>query len=147
MRDRWPGVEITLRLPSGWFGALGYLVPGGTDIHPHLMIDKTTAAVRKGKEGGCMIALTLGAKRVFRAVGRAALPEAEALRLVLDGHNNEEGGPEISISIGKPKDTDRAVIHEREPVAWVSTEVVEAHDGCVLDLEHLGSGRVGLRGG
>jgi hypothetical protein len=94
-----------------------------------------------------VIALTLGTKRVFRAVGRAALPEAEALRLVLDGHNNEEGGPEISISIGKPKDTDRAVIHEREPVAWVSTEVVEAHDGCVLDLKRLGSGRVGLRGG
>jgi hypothetical protein len=46
MRDRWPGVEITLRLPSGWFGALGYLVPGGTDIHPHLMIDKVVSAVR-----------------------------------------------------------------------------------------------------
>jgi hypothetical protein len=34
-----------------------------------------------------VIALTLGAKRVFRAVGRDALPEAEALRLVLDGRN------------------------------------------------------------
>ena len=92
-----------------------------------------------------MIILTLGAKRVFRAVGRAALPEGEALRLVLDGRNNEEGGPEVSISIGKPKDTDRAVIHEREPVAWVSAGVMEAYDGCVLDLERLGSGRVGLR--
>jgi hypothetical protein len=111
------------------------------------MIDKTTPAVRKGKEGGCVIALTLGAKRVFRAVGRAALPEAEALRLVLDGRNKEDGGIGVSISVGEPKDTDRAVIYEGEPVAWVSTEVVEAHDGCVLDLKRLGSGRVGLRGG
>jgi hypothetical protein len=94
-----------------------------------------------------VIALTLGAKRVFRAVGRDALPEAEALRLVLDGRNKEDGGIGVSISVGEPKDTDRAVIYEGEPVAWVSTEVVEAHDGCVLDLERLGSGRVGLRAG
>jgi hypothetical protein len=58
-----------------------------------------------------VIALTLGAKRVFRAVGRAALPEGEALRLVLDGRNNEDGGPEVGISVGKPEQTDRAVIH------------------------------------
>ena len=64
-----------------------------------------------------MIALTLGAKRVFRAVGRAALPEGEALRLVLDGRNNEDGGPEVGISVGKPEHTDRAVIHGGEPVA------------------------------
>lgn len=94
-----------------------------------------------------MIALTLGAKRVFRAVGRAALPEGEALRLVLDGRNNEHSGIGVGMSVGTPEDTDRAVIHEGEPVAWVSAKVVDAHDGCVLDLEHLGSGRVGLRGG
>jgi len=93
-----------------------------------------------------VIALTLGAKRVFRAVGRAALPEGEALRLVLDGRNNEDGGPEVGISVGKPEHTDRAVIHEGEPVAWVSAEVMETHDGCVLDLERLRCGRVGLRG-
>jgi hypothetical protein len=94
-----------------------------------------------------VIALTLGAKRVFRAVGRAALPDGEALRLVLDGRNNEDGGPEVgSISVGKPEHTDRAVIHEGEPVAWASAEVIETHDGCVLDLERLGCGRVGLRG-
>jgi hypothetical protein len=109
------------------------------------MIDKATAAVRKAKEEGSMIALTLGAKRVFRAVGGAALPEGEALRLVLDGRNNEDGGPEVSISVGKPEDTDRALICKGEPVAWVSAGVMEIHDGCVLDLEHLGSGRVGLR--
>jgi hypothetical protein len=46
MRDRRPGIEATLRLPRGWFCALGYLVPGGTDICPPLMIDKTTPGVR-----------------------------------------------------------------------------------------------------
>jgi hypothetical protein len=94
-----------------------------------------------------VIILTLGAKRVFRAVGRAALPEEEALRLVLDGHNKVDGGIGVSISVGEPKDTDRAVIYEGEPVAWVSAEVVEAHDEWVLDLKRLGSGRVGLRAG
>jgi hypothetical protein len=92
-----------------------------------------------------VIILTLGAKRVFRAVGRAALPEGEALRLVLGGRNNEDGGIGVSISIGRPEDTDGAVIHEGEPVAWVSDEVMEAHDECLLDLEQLGTGRVGLR--
>jgi hypothetical protein len=111
------------------------------------MIDKTLPAVRKGKEEGCVIALTLGAKRVFRAVGHAALPEAEALRLVLDGRNKEDGGIGVCITVGKPEDTDRAVIYEGEPVAWVSSEVAKAHDGWLLDLERLASGRVGLRGG
>jgi hypothetical protein len=111
------------------------------------MIDKAVPVVRKGKEEGCVIALPLGAKRVFRAVGRAALPERDALRLVLHRRNKDDGGPEVSISVGKAQDTDRAVIHEGEPVAWISAEVVEAHDGWVLDLERLGSGRVGLRGG
>jgi hypothetical protein len=111
------------------------------------MIDKTLPALRKGKEEGRVIALTLGAKRVLRAVGRAALPEGEALRLVLDGRNKEDGGIGVSISVGRPEDTDGAVIQEGEPVAWVSAEVMEAYDGCVLDLERLGSGRVGLRGG
>jgi hypothetical protein len=145
MRDRWSDIRITLRPLTRWFCALGYLVPGGTDIRPPLMIDKTLPAVSKGKEEGCVIALTLGAKRVLRAVGRAALPEGEALRLVPDGRNKEDGGIGVSISVGRPEDTDRAVIYEGEPVAWVSAGVMEAHDGCVLDLEHLGSGRVGLR--
>jgi hypothetical protein len=109
------------------------------------MIDKATSAMRKGKVEGCVIALTLGAKRVFRAVGGAALPEGEALRLVLGGRNNEDGGIGVSISIGRPEDTDGAVIYEGEPVAWVSDEVMEAHDECLLDLEQLGTGRVGLR--
>jgi hypothetical protein len=50
------------------------------------------------------------------------------------------------ISVGAPEDTDRAVIHEGEPVTWVSAEVVDAYDGWVLDLERVRSGRVGLRG-
>jgi hypothetical protein len=141
-----PVVGITLRLPSGWFSALGYLVPGGTDISPPFMIVKVTLVVGKGKEG-CVIALTLGAKRVLRAVGRAALPEEEVLRLVLDGRNKVDGGIGVSINVGRPEDTDRAVIHEGESVAWVSAEVAEAHDGWVLDLESSGPGRVGLRGG
>ena len=49
--DRWPGIEPTLRPPRGWFGALGYLVLGGTDIHPPSLIDKTVSAVRKGMGG------------------------------------------------------------------------------------------------
>ena len=92
-----------------------------------------------------MIALTLGAKRVFRALGRAALPEREVLRLVLDGRNNEHGGIGVGISVGAPEDTDRVLIYEGEPVAWVSDEVMDAHDGWVLDLERVRSGRVGLR--
>ena len=129
--------------------ALGQLlsVPGGTEACPPLVINKTLPPVRKEMEECCVIALTLGAKKVFRAVRRAALPEGEALRLVPDERNNEDGGPEVSISVGTPEDTDRAVIHEREPVAWVSAEVVDVHDGCVLDLEQLGPGRAGLRGG
>jgi hypothetical protein len=122
-------------------------VPGGTEACPPLVINKTLPPVRKGEEECGMIALTLGAKRVFRAVRRAALPEGEALRLVLDVRNNEDGGPEVSISVGTPEDTDRAVIHEGEPVAWVSAEVVDVHDECVLDLEQLRPGRAGLRGG
>jgi hypothetical protein len=51
------------------------------------MINKTVSAASKGKEECCVIALTLDAKRVFRALGRAALAEGEVLRLVLDGRN------------------------------------------------------------
>ena len=147
IRDRRPGIRSTLLPLSRSFGAPGYFVPGGTDIRPPLMIDKTLPAVRKGKEKCGVIALSLGAKRVLRAVGRAALPEGEALRLVLDGRNKEDGGIGVSISVGRPEDTDGAVIHKGEPVAWVSAEVMEAYDEWVLDLERDGSGRVGLRGG
>ena len=81
-----------------------------------------------------MITLTLRAKRVFQKVGRNGVPEGKALRLVQAGHT-KYGAPRVGITVGEPEVTDRPVIHEGRAVAWVSSRVMEAYDGCVLGLE------------
>ncbi len=81
-----------------------------------------------------MITLTLRAKRVLQAVGRNGLPDGKALRLVRAGRT-KDGAPLVGITVGEPEVTDRPMIHEGRPVAWVSTRVMEAYDGCVLGLE------------
>jgi len=78
--------------------------------------------------------LTLVTKTVFRTVGRSGLPGGKALRLVLDGCG-EDGPSRVGIMVGEPEGMDQPVIHEGEPVAWISAGVTEAYDGCVLDLE------------
>ncbi len=81
-----------------------------------------------------MITLTLQAKRAFRTIARSGLPEGKALRLVRAGRT-KDGAPRVGIHIGQPEVTDRPVIHEGRAVAWVSSRVMEAYDGCVLALE------------
>jgi hypothetical protein len=81
-----------------------------------------------------VITLTPQAKRVFQTVGRNGLPEGKALRLVRAGHT-KDGAPRVGITVGEPKVTDRPVIHEGSAVAWVSSRVMDAYDGCVLGLE------------
>ena len=93
-----------------------------------------------------MITLTLRTKRVFRAVGRSGLPEGQTLRLVLTGHT-KDGGPRVGIRVGEPKATDRPVMHEGAPVAWVSAGVMKSHEGCVLDLEEEWPEGVGVATG
>jgi len=93
-----------------------------------------------------VITLTLRTKRVFRTVGRSGLPEGQALRVVLTGRT-KAGGPRVTIKVGEPKATDRPVMHEGVPVAWVSSAVMKAHDGCVLDLEEEWPEAVGIATG
>jgi hypothetical protein len=90
-----------------------------------------------------VITLTLQAKRVFQTAGRNGLPEGKALRLVRAGHT-KYGAPRVGITVGEPEVTDRPVIHEGRPVAWVSSRVMEAYDGCVLGLEEEVTERVGV---
>ena len=81
-----------------------------------------------------MITLTLQTKRVFQTIGRKGLPEGKSLRLVRAGRT-KDGDPRVGITVGEPEVTDRPVIHEGSPVAWVSARVMEAFDGCILALE------------
>jgi hypothetical protein len=81
-----------------------------------------------------VITLTLATKRVFQTVGRNGLPDGKSLRLVRAGRT-KDGAPRVGIHVGEPEVTDRPVIHEGRPVAWVSSRVMEAYDGCVLGLE------------
>jgi len=90
-----------------------------------------------------MITLTLRTKRVFRAVVRGGLPAGKALRLVLS-ERTQNDGPRIGIKVGEPKGTDQPVLHEGVPVTWVSAGVLEAHDGCTLDLEIEGFKGLGI---
>ncbi len=93
-----------------------------------------------------MITLTLQAKRVFQTAGLNGLPEGKALRLVRAGHT-KYGAPRVCITVGEPEVTDRPVIHEGRPVAWVSSRVMEAYDGCVLGLEEEVTERVDVVSG
>jgi hypothetical protein len=81
-----------------------------------------------------VITLTLQAKRVFQTVGRNGLPEGKALRLVRAGRT-EDVALRVGIHVGESEMTDRPVIHEGRAVAWVSSRVMEAYDGCVLGLQ------------
>jgi hypothetical protein len=75
-----------------------------------------------------VITLTLVTKTVFRTVGRSGLPGGKALRLVLDGCG-EDGPSRVGIMVGEPEGMDQPVIHEGEPVAWISAGVTEATTG------------------
>ena len=90
-----------------------------------------------------MITLTLATKKAFQTVGCKGLPEGKSLRLVRTGRT-KDGAPRVGITVGEPKVTDRPVIHEGVPVAWVSSRVMEAYDGCVLGLEDEVPERVGV---
>ena len=81
-----------------------------------------------------MIIVTEGAKSIVRELARAALTEAQGLRLetarALAGPNKRVvmSGEELS-------EGDEAVKHEGELLIYVSRKVSAAHDGCVVDLE------------
>ena len=81
-----------------------------------------------------MITLTMATKKAFQSAGRKGLPEGKALRLVRAGRT-KDGDPRVGVTVGEPEVTDRPVIHEGVPVAWVSSRVMVAYDGCVLGLE------------
>ena len=83
-----------------------------------------------------MIAATLESKRVFRALARSAsLPEGRVFRLERAEHRERSGRRPVNVVVGEPEQDDLSLVHEGEPVAYVSSEVAETFRGHVLELE------------
>lgn len=89
-----------------------------------------------------MIIVAEEAKRIVHAVARVALPEGQSLRLDTARASGANGASTCTVLIEEPREGDEPVEHEGERFLYVSREVSEAYDGCVVDLEQTPQGVV-----
>jgi Fe-S cluster assembly iron-binding protein IscA len=93
------------------------------------------SSVGKGEEEPPVIIMTEAAKRRFRTLRPEERAEGEALRLDRARSSVHEGGePKLAVYLGVPEEGDDPVVHEGEPLLYVSRKVSAAFDGCVVDL-------------
>lgn len=90
----------------------------------------------KGKEEPPVIIMTEAAKRRFCTLRPEDRVDGEALRLDRARATAHSGGdePKLAVYLAEPEEGDDAVVHEGEPLLYVSRQVSAAYDGCVVDL-------------